>query len=117
MLEIPLNGKNDSSDFEQIIELEGKSYIMRLTFNVRNESWRINLSCDIDVLNGVVLVENYPLFGRYKASFDCLEGDLLLIRKTKTTTPINYDNFGVDYGLFYFTSAEVEEFKITNGLK
>jgi len=116
MIELPIF-QNSSSDFTFNIDLDLISCTVRLIYNIRNGSWFMDLVTASSSIQGVRLVEDFPLLYQNKAIISDLKGDFLVTRITDVdSTELTYDNFGVDWVLQYLTSTEVDAWSTTNGI-
>lgn len=115
MTEIPLY-KDSSADFTQIIDLDNISVTIRLSFNIRNQYWRINLETENYELKGLKVVENFPLIYPHNALFPELSGDFFIFKVSDTTDDFTYDFFGTDYKLFYCDETELAYWREYNNL-
>lgn len=117
MIEIPVF-TTQAADFTQIIDLDNVTVTIRLVFNIRVESWFMRLETENYTLDGIKLVENYPLIQQYKALFPELPGDFLIqqINDEVENPEFDYDSFGVFWSLFYFTEDEVTDWEVENGI-
>lgn len=116
--EIRVDFKDISSDFEFNIDLENVNITIRLSYNTRVDYWFADFSTDISSVQGVKLVTNFLLLRNYKASLPDIKGDFIMQRISEDliNPPLTYENFGVEWGFFYFTEAEVLQYKIDNDL-
>ena len=116
--ELRVDFKDVSSDFEFNIDLENVNITIRLTYNVRVDYWFAEFSTDISSIQGIKLVVNALLLDQFKASLPDIKGDFILQRTSEDLNKpeLTYDNFGVEWGFFYFTEAEVVQYKIDNNL-
>jgi hypothetical protein len=64
-LEIPV--RSDNKAYSLQVDLEGTRYTLRFRFNTRMGRWVMDIadSVNTDILNGVVLLTNYPLTDQY----------------------------------------------------
>lgn len=119
MTEINISYKDISSDFVQIVELDNIPTTIRLTYNVRNDSWKMDLTTENYAIYGLKLVIDYPIINRHKTLFPELSGDFFITSisaVTKDISNFDYDTFGNDFLLYYYTEDEVNEWKVNNGV-
>lgn len=118
MILINTNYQDISAIFTQLIELENIIYTLTLTYNIRNKSWYLDIESQYNKLYSVKLVTNYPLLKQYKAHFDKLSGDLIILKTGNIGIEpiITYDNLGIYYNLLYLSAEEVKEWEIPYGI-
>ena len=108
MLSIPVP---DIANSTQDVILSGVQYEIRLTFNTRDNRWRMTiLEEDTSLISGLAILESQSLLARYQLdSFN--HGDLLCLRLREDELPVGRDNFGdgKPYGLIYLTNEEIIE--------
>lgn len=116
--ELRVDFKDISSDFEFNVDLENTNITIRLIYNVRVNYWFAQFSTDISNIEGVKLVTNALLLNQYKASLPDIKGDFIVQRTSDDLDKpdLTYENFGIEWGLFYFTESEVTQYKIDNDL-
>lgn len=117
MLEIPVSDfKEQSSDFVQNLDLENVNIEIRLTYNIRVNYWFAEFKTNNTYIKSVKLVTNNLLIDQYKATMYEIPGDFMVQRITDDLDKpeLTYDNFGIDWGLFYLTSDEVTDYKEEN---
>lgn len=110
--------QNLSADFTQEIDLNNQIVNIRLKYNVRNDFFHIQFT-DPDgiVLYGIKVVPNYPLLASHSAFLN-FSGDIFVVKDDEALEDnITYENFGNGWNLYYFTSEEVESWKVENGLE
>lgn len=116
MIEIPIFSEA-SSNFSQIIEIDNTLVTLKLTYNVRNESWFMDVETDNASIYDIRLVTNFPLLDQYKYKFPELAGDFFVQRVTSNISDdITYDELGLGFGLFYYVQSELESWKEENNL-
>lgn len=117
-IEIPVaDFKNQSADFEQIIDLEEVTVTIRLTYNTRVDYWFASFITDTNEILGVKLVQSGLLINQYKASTN-IKGDFIVSRVANDLEipDLSYENFGVDWAFLYLTEEEVEAYKEENNI-
>lgn len=101
----------NSSDFSQTIELDGKPYHLRMTWNSRIASWFLDILDKSlnDILVGIKVVPSLLLIRDY-AYADLPSGDFMLLDtlSTPNDTALDFDSLGQRYKLVYITEAELE---------
>jgi hypothetical protein len=117
-IQIPVSFKEQSSDFELTIDLDLVPTTIRLIYNIRVNYWFGDFSTENNSIKRVKLVENTLILNQYKAILPDILGDFMILRiSDELDKPIlTYDNFGIDWGFFYLTPAEVETYKDDNGI-
>lgn len=117
MIEIPVF-QRQSADFTQNIDLDEINVTIRLTYNVRNEYFHIDLITDNFDIQGIKVVKNFPLLFTHKAIFPEMKGDFMIRRISESidVEEFNYDNLGIFWSLFYLNESELNEWKEENGL-
>jgi len=110
--------KESSSDFTQRTIVENQILVVRIKYNVRNDSWFLNITTENYSIQDLKLVINYPILYNHKALFPVLTGDLIIMPKVDNLVEnLSYDNFGNDFGLFYIDASELTEWELTNGIR
>jgi hypothetical protein len=96
MIEIPVDPNLESQRFE--ISLDGTLYTLRFYWNIRQESWTIDI---IEQANEVVLIQGIkiepdwmPLFRYQIENFP--PGDFIVIDTSGTGTPPDRTEFGLN---------------------
>jgi hypothetical protein len=111
--------QEQSADFVQVVELDEIIVSLRLTFNVRNETWFINEYLETETekaLYGIKVTKEFPLIWPLKTQID-LPGDFMVIKRDEDVEDeITYDNFNNGWDLFYLTQEEVNTWFSENGL-
>lgn len=117
MIQIPLF-IDSSADFTQTIDIDNVIVTIRLTFNIRNQFFRMNLSTENNELYGLKVKTNFPLIYHHKALFPELDGDFFVNQVTNQDEEIDftYDNFGSVYLLLYYSAEELQAWKDANGI-
>lgn len=118
MIEIPVSFKDQSADFEQIIDLEAVTVTIRLTYNTRNNYWYASFSTDNNSITSVKLVTEFLLLDQYKAVLNEIKGDFIVTRVADdlNVPDLSYENFGIDWAFQYLTESEAESFKEEKGI-
>lgn len=108
-----------SSRFFYNIILESKVFILTFDWNARSENWFLTIECKEEntKINNLKIILNYPLLSQHKAIFPSLKGDLLLQKIDNTSDDFGYDNFLINYGLYYYTADEYNTWKVDNGIR
>lgn len=104
MLILPLTS-DPESDFE--VELEGRSYIFRFRFNVRDGCWYFDLSTaeGVSLRAGVRVVLETPLLRG--VSTELPPGQLFASDSTGKQVPPGADDLGQRVQVYYLTAAEL----------
>jgi hypothetical protein len=97
-----------SADFVQTVELDGAVVVIRITWNVRNDTGFMEFTDgDGNTINGIKIVPNWPLLRQLKGSTS-IDGDFIVVRDDNTVeTEITYDNLGSGQNLYYVTQEEL----------
>ncbi len=116
MIEIPIFSTK-SSDFTQLIDLEGILVTLRLKYNIRNESWFVSIDTDDGSVKDIRLSIDFPVLRQHKALFPNIAGDFFVEKiNTNAVDNLKYDNLGTDYLFLYYTEEEMEEWYTDNGI-
>ena len=108
-LNIPID-QTSSSIFRQNIIIEDINLTMRFRYSTRTASWYMSLETEDYNIDNLRIVENYPLLKQHKALFPVFDGDFITLKVSeKAINEINYDNFGIDWILLYFTESELDD--------
>ena len=64
---LQINIDTEQAITSQTVNLEGQDYILRFTWNNRDNSWNMDilLPADVPIIMGIKLVVNYELISRY----------------------------------------------------
>lgn len=101
----------DSSWSENRTTFSGQFYNLVFRFNTRDERWRVDLyKNDQPIIQGIKIMENQTLFGRYILN-DFPNGDIACLRMKNDGLPAGRNNVGtgLPYQLIYLTDAEIDE--------
>ena len=112
-IEIPVSFKNQSADFELIMDFENTTITIRLTYDSRVDYWFADFTTSLTEIKNVKLVAESLLLNQYKGSLHDIHGDFIVTRVANDfdSPELTYDNFGSDWAFLYYTEAEVETYK------
>lgn len=107
ILQIPVD--SESASFEQIMNLDGENYLLRIFWNTRDESWYMDIfSPDkLPILCGLKLVVNYDFTGTYVQD-NIPPGMFLLYDDTNIGKECGRYELGVRCILIYITADDEE---------
>lgn len=105
-----------SATFNQLIELDGALYTIRIQWNVRNNTAYLSISEENEFagkVTSIKIVPNWPLLRQIKGGLT-MTGDLIVIKEDAALgNEIEYTTLGNGYNMYYVTSDELlvwEEF-------
>lgn len=101
----------DQASSSQRVNLSNNLVTLVFNFNVRDESWYVDVYDDTRtnaIVLGIKVVPNQTLTGNYLLS-ELSGGELWCIRFRNTSEPIDRNNFGSDrdYRLVWMTDQEL----------
>lgn len=104
-------------DYEQTVELNGRPYVIHMTWNSRVGYWFLSISDSLGgTIAGVKVVPNWPLLKNHRGQI-VLDGELIVRPTKEGLDTIEYDGLGTDWYLLYMTPEEVMEWEdIVSGL-
>jgi len=116
MLRLP-TFQNISS--KNLFDIELELQIIQFTFdyNYRNASFFISIvDQENNPITNVKMVTNWPLFEQIKSHL-VFVGDILVLKDdTNAGVEITYDNFGNGWNPYYLNEAELDQWRLDNGL-
>ena len=117
MYEIPVY-PDESADFTQVLDIESVSLTIRITYNIRNQYFKMRLTTENNDIDGLKCVINFPLIYPHNALFPELKGDFFIQQATNLNEVVAFDytNFGTTYKLYYYTEEEVLNWRDENGV-
>lgn len=91
-----------AADQSLSIELDGNPYRLRLVWNVRAESFALDIATadGAPILTGVKAVANYGLISRYKSTL-LPRGELYLVQDSGAPTRPTPELIGVSFNLYF----------------
>jgi hypothetical protein len=105
-----------SSNWESNILLENKRVIFKIKYNIRNDYFALDFTDgNGDTVYGIKIVPDWPLL-KYRKGFIEFFGDIFVLAKQENPDPLDYDNLGNVYGLYYLTEEEVQAWEEENGI-
>lgn len=109
MLQIPVN-TNGGSELLQRVNIDGTTLQMRFLWNRTDGRWFADFESVNGKRSGVRIVPNTPLLGSVNPVLK--DGDLyvLLDDNMETRGPV-FENFGVEWGLYYLSRSDVAELR------
>lgn len=111
MIEIPIYS-SQSAIFTQYITLDSNKLTIQLLFNLRADSWYMNLTTQNgNKMYSIKLVLKNLLLFPYKAWFPDIKGDFVVIPKVPNIVNFSYADLGIKVGLYYLSKEEI----ISNG--
>lgn len=103
----------------QRTRLDGRDYLLRFSFNEREERWYLSLfdEDELPILEGLKLVCSQPLLQAYRSNPDVPRGELVVMDLTDDNSPPTLDELGEGKRceLLYITAEELEALKSRNG--
>lgn len=91
-------------DWVQDVELEGRVYTLRAKYNVRQDTWHMDIDTvdGVAILRGLRLVVNWPLLYPFRYKSELPPGELFVLRvgEDATTDPMR-DSFQTGLALYY----------------
>lgn len=110
--------QDQSADFTQNIDLENVNVEIRIIYNTRTETWMMHLKSDNYEYGGIKLVKNFPLLWKHKALFPEVIGDFIVLKISDdiNINDLDYNTFGVYFGLYYITQTELTQWRSDNGI-
>lgn len=116
MILIPFD-PTSSANQEFKIRLGSEMATILLRWNPRAGFWGITVTNEAqDTLKAMKVVPNWPLMREYNGS-QPISGDFIVLPLSSTAIePVDYDQLGVDWGIFWATDSEVLEWEEDNGL-
>lgn len=105
-----------SSNFIYTIELEAQVVTIELMWNVRSGYWFFTFTDgENNTINGIKCVVEYPLLLTHKG-FTVLRGDFFFNKIARGEDKLTYDNINRVWQFRYYTPAELEAWRIENGI-
>jgi len=105
-LDIPFS--NRFANFSEEVILDGVSYRLDFTYNVRSRQWSMSV-LDIDLIpliEGIPLVLNFNLFAQYPGR-DLPPGEFYVVDTTDKEESVTRDNIGIITTLVYIEEDEL----------
>lgn len=109
MLTMPLF--TDTPSVQMIVGLDGQSFQITYTWNVRTSSWYMDVATadGTRVLSGVRLQHRWSAWARYHAIDELPLGEAVCFSMTDDSVDPSLESFGRDTILMYYAQAEVED--------
>ena len=85
----------DKNSFVETVMLDDTSFRLRFNWNDYSGFWTVDI-CDnnnVDIVNGIVVVLNFPLLQQYRRHADLPDGELLAVVNDSTVSSITRDDF------------------------
>ena len=95
IIEIPVDSNQASQRFE--ISLDGTLYVLRLYWNIRQETWQMDIlaSDNVPLIRGIKIMPNWmPLFRFQIENFP--PGDFIIVDTSGTGVPPGRTEFGTN---------------------
>lgn len=118
MIEIVRDTTFKLSAFRESYNLDGTIYFLVLKYNSRSQSWFLNiqdaeqncLSCSLKLNTGALMLKH----SRHVSGLP--EGDFLTVQTSSSDSVINFDNFGDEFKLYYYSSDELPAVESSLGM-
>jgi len=110
MTEITRDTTSKIPAFQKQYTLDGSAYIIRLTYNKRDDSWYMSIFTPelVTILSPIRLVSKIFLLRGKRALPNIPAGDFKVVQKSSdNAADITFDNFGTEFRLYYYDADEV----------
>lgn len=106
-----------SSTFKYRTDLGGYMFNIKVQWNSRTQFWHLYVTDSLGgSVDGVKVVEKWPLLTPHRAQIR-MAGDIVALPLvTDPTIRLGYDNLGAEWVLAYLTEAELDAWKVQNGV-
>jgi hypothetical protein len=106
-----------ASNTTQQVAFSGRVLQLKILWNEPSGAFFMDISDGLGgSIQGLRLVENFPILANNKAFID-FSGDVLVLREDSSSEEvITYSNFGVSWVPYLVTAEELEAWRLSNGL-
>lgn len=100
LLELPIT--NEKYNYQFDIILDGKKYFFSFNYNIRVDSWFMDIadSNEVPIVQGLLLFLGLDLLDQYSDE-RLPQGNLFIVNNKEDFVEATEENFGVDVKLYY----------------